>query len=129
MAVQMRDMAEASRDVERSKIEVHLKVFSEQMEYYRERDRRYLDNAGVANLNARLAIEKQGDVVQCLSQLANVLSARLRLPKAVQAGLEPGNQSPDSNALKNMADTDAVDPPSTSAIGTNHIPAASVPGL
>ena len=113
MATQIRDMAEASRDVERSKIEVHLKVFSQQMEYYRERDRRILDNAGVANLNARLAIEKQGEVVQCLLQLTNVLSAGLRLPKAVQSGLEPGNQPSDSDAVKNMAGTDAIDPPST----------------
>jgi hypothetical protein len=33
MAMQMRDMATASRELERSKIEVQLKLFSEQMEY------------------------------------------------------------------------------------------------
>jgi hypothetical protein len=40
MAMQMRNMAAASRDLERSKIDVQLKLFSEQMEYQREKDRR-----------------------------------------------------------------------------------------
>lgn len=38
MAGQMREMAEAGRELEHSKIEVQLKLFSEQMLYQREKD-------------------------------------------------------------------------------------------
>lgn len=65
MASQMRDMAEASREIKRSKIEVQLKLFTEQMVYQREKDRRLYENVAIANENARLAIMKQGKVVSC----------------------------------------------------------------
>lgn len=68
MAGQMREMAEASRDLERSKIEVQLKLFSEQMQFQREKDRRLHESSCIANENAKLAIEKQGEVVKCLAQ-------------------------------------------------------------
>lgn len=74
MAQQMQDIAEASRELERSKIEVQLKIFSEQMAYQREKDRRLYENATVANDNARLSILKQGEMVSCLSTLSTVLS-------------------------------------------------------
>jgi hypothetical protein len=73
MATQMKDMAAASRDLERSKIEVQLKLFSEQMAYQREKDRRLYENAVIANENAKLSIMKQGEVVSCLQNLSNVL--------------------------------------------------------
>jgi hypothetical protein len=79
MAMQMRDMAAASRELERSKIEVQLKLFSEQMEYQREKDRRLYESAIMANKNARLAIMKQGEVVSCLSQLSSVLKMGLNV--------------------------------------------------
>ena len=53
MATQMQTIAEASRELERSKIEVQLKLFSEQMEYQREKDRRMYEHAAAANENAR----------------------------------------------------------------------------
>lgn len=81
-------MAKASHDLERSKIEVELKLFSEQMDYQRERDRRLYENARLADMNAKLAIEKQHEVVKCLSDLANILSVGVHLSKAVQSGLE-----------------------------------------
>jgi hypothetical protein len=69
MAMQMMDMVATSRELEWSKIEVQLKLFSKQMEYQREKDRRLYESALLANENARLAIIKQGEVVSCLSQL------------------------------------------------------------
>lgn len=84
MAVQMQEIASANREMERSKIEVQLKIFSEQMEYQREKDRRMYENAALANENARLAILKQGEMVGCLAQLSTVLSRGLSMsgPKA-----------------------------------------------
>jgi hypothetical protein len=79
MAMQMRDMAAVSRELERSKIEVQLKLFSEQMEYQREKDRRLYESAMMANENARVAIMKQGEVVSCLSQLSSVLKMGLNV--------------------------------------------------
>jgi hypothetical protein len=77
MASQMHDMAESSHELERNKIEVQLKLFTEQMAYQREKDRRLYENAVIANENARLAILKQGEVVSCLTQLSFVLSKGL----------------------------------------------------
>ena len=85
MAGQMKEMAEASRDLERSKIEVQLKLFAEQMQYQREKDLRLHQSSIIANENARLAILKQGEVVQCLAQLSSVLTMGLRPPKAGSA--------------------------------------------
>jgi hypothetical protein len=79
MAMQMREMAAASRDLERSKIDIQLKLFLEQMEYQREKDRRLYENARMANENAHLAIIKQGEVVSCLAQLSNVLKVGLNV--------------------------------------------------
>lgn len=73
MAKQMEDIAIASRELERSKIEVQLKLFSEQMSYQRQKDLRLYENAVAANENARLSIMKQSDIVHCLSQLSTVL--------------------------------------------------------
>jgi len=47
------------------------------MEYNRERDRRLHENAVVVNENAKLAIEKQGQVVQCFAHIAHVLRSGL----------------------------------------------------
>ena len=58
MAFQLRQMAEASRDLEKSKIEVQLKLFVEQMDYAREKDGCLYENSLIANENARLAILK-----------------------------------------------------------------------
>ena len=88
MAGQMREMAKASRDLEQSKIEVQLKLFSEQMEYKHEKDRRLHKSSCIANENAKLAIEKQGEVVKCLAQLSSVLSMGLQLSSRRAAGVE-----------------------------------------
>jgi hypothetical protein len=78
MAMQMRDMSAVSRELERSKIEVQLKLFSEQMEYQRKKDRRLYESSLIANENARLAILKQGEMVSCLTQLSTILQVGLQ---------------------------------------------------
>ena len=70
----MKLMAKASREIEQSKIEVQLKLFSERMAYAREKDLCLHESGLMANENAKLAIEKQGDVVKCLIELTYVLS-------------------------------------------------------
>lgn len=78
MATEMSNIAAASREVEMSKIEVQLKLFAEQMAYQRKKDRRLYENLVIANDNARLAILKQGEVVQCLSHLSNVINMGMK---------------------------------------------------
>jgi hypothetical protein len=82
MATQMKDMAAANRDLERLKIEVQLKLFSEKMSYQRDKDRRLYENAMIANENARLAIMKQGEVVSCLENLSTVLRMGLNVKRS-----------------------------------------------
>ena len=89
LADQMREMAEAGHDIERSKIEVQLKLFTEKMQYQCEKDLKLHETSCIANENARLAILKQNEVVQCLTQLSSMLSMGLRLPNGRSAGSEP----------------------------------------
>ena len=89
LASQMREMAEAGRDIKRSKIEVQLRLFTKQMQYQRVKDLKLHESSCIANENARLAILKQNKVVQCLTQLSSVLSMGLRLPNGRSAGSEP----------------------------------------
>lgn len=58
IASQMQEIADASRELERSKIKVQFKVFTKQMAYKLEKDPRMYKNAAIANDNARLAIIK-----------------------------------------------------------------------
>ena len=78
MAQQMHDIAESSKALEQSKIEVQLKIFTEQMLYQREKDLRMYYQAKAANENAHLSIQKQAEIVHCLSQLSNVLGMSLQ---------------------------------------------------
>ena len=73
MATQLQEMTEVSRELEQNKIEVQLKLFTEQMAYQRKKDPRLYVSALIANENARLVILKQGEVVSCLIQLSTVL--------------------------------------------------------
>ena len=98
MAQHMQDIAESSRDLERSKIDVQLKLFSEQMLNQREKDKRLYENALAANENARLSILKQGEMVSCLAHLSNVLSKTLnmdngRFPSTMPESAGQGNDT------------------------------------
>ena len=77
VAKHMQEIAESSRALERSKIDVQLQLFTEQMAYQREKDRRLYENAVQANENAWLLIMKQGDIVNCLSHLSSVIGKSL----------------------------------------------------
>ena len=79
MAAQIQEIADASRELERSKIEVQLKLFTKEMEYQREKDKCIYENAAIPNENARLAIMKQGEMVSCLSELSSVLNTGLSM--------------------------------------------------
>ena len=59
------------------------------MQYQREKDHRLHESSCIANENARLAIEKQGEVVKCLTQLSSVLSIGLHVPKGRSLLHEP----------------------------------------
>jgi hypothetical protein len=123
MATQMRDMATASRELERSKIDVQLKLFSEQMEYQREKDRRLYKNSLIANENARLAIIKQGEVVSCLAHLSTVLSMGLKVSSKVGSRTE--EESGPVGATFDEAKTSTALPtsyPVTSSLGSVPIP-------
>ena len=84
MAQHMQDIAESSRDLERSKIEVQLQLFSEQMAYQRKKDRRLYENVVLANENACLSILKQGEMVTCLAHLSGILSRSLVMTEATE---------------------------------------------
>jgi hypothetical protein len=58
LAQQMKAMADASHELERRNIDVQLKLFAEQMEYQREKDRRLYESSRIAQENARLSIIK-----------------------------------------------------------------------
>jgi hypothetical protein len=64
-----------------SKIDVQLKLFTEQMQYQRGKDRRLYENALIANENAWLAIQKQGEVIRCLAELSFVLCKALNMAR------------------------------------------------
>jgi hypothetical protein len=77
MVAQMQQMVGATRETESNRLEVQLKLFSEKMQYQREKDQRLYEQGLLASQNARLAIAKQGELVQCLSEISKVLSVGL----------------------------------------------------
>lgn len=81
MANQMKEVADASLQVKRRKIDVQLKLFQEQMSYQRERDLRLYKTALLTHDNACLAILKQQGMVHCLQELTAVLGAGLSTKK------------------------------------------------
>lgn len=76
---EMRKMALSSRDIERSKMDIQLKLFSKQMDYQQQKDRNLQKTSKTANENVKLSILKQGEIVQCLSHLATILSVGSQL--------------------------------------------------
>jgi len=62
--------------------------------YAREKDRRLHETSCDANENARLAIERQGEVIKCLTELSYVLSRGMQLPSANDGGCETHTAPP-----------------------------------
>ena len=105
MAQQMHDIAESSRALERSKIEVQLRLFTEQMSYQREKDTRLYEHAIATNENARLAILKQGEIVNCLAQLSTVLSSSLQRSGILEDQSLPQHQTRNDPCYSARPDT------------------------
>ena len=78
IATEMKEMASVTKETESNKLEVQLRLFSEQMAYQRERDMRIYEQSLLAADNARLAILKQGEIVLALANISSVLSLGLR---------------------------------------------------
>ena len=78
IATQMKELASVTKESESNKLEVQLRLFSEQMAYQRERDMRVYEQSLLAADNARLAILKQGEIVLALGNISSVLALGLR---------------------------------------------------
>jgi len=70
MAMKMQTVSDASLQVERSKVELQMKMFQEQMIYQRERDI-------MLHETSRLTVMKQHEMVGCLKDLTAVLASGL----------------------------------------------------
>ena len=66
IATQMKEMSLVTKKMELNKLEVHLRLFSEQMAYQCEHDMRVYEQNLHAADNTRLAILKQGEIVLAL---------------------------------------------------------------
>ena len=96
IATEMKEMASVTKITESNKLEVQLRLFSEQMAYQRERDMRVYEQNLLAADNARLAILKQGEIVLALANISNVLSLGLRGhldPPGKESIPEPSNEA------------------------------------
>jgi hypothetical protein len=81
MVVQIKELVRATRESETNCLEVHLKLFAKKMEYQMEKDQRLYEQGRIAAENARLAKKKQGELVECLSTISNVLHVGLMVSK------------------------------------------------
>lgn len=101
----MKEIATASRELEQAKMDVQLELFTKQMDYNRARDMQLSEQSLIINDNARLTIEKQSQVVQCLSNLSHVLSSGLHHRIAVHVA--PVYRYPPAQAPFTIAPIDA----------------------
>jgi hypothetical protein len=72
-------MTEASKETERNKLEVQVRLFTKQMAYQHEKERRLYEQGLIAAEKARLAIAKQGELVAYLVTMSSVLSTGLKV--------------------------------------------------
>ena len=96
IATEMKEMASVTKITESNKLEVQLRLFSEQMAYQRERDMRVYEQSLLAADNARLANLKQGEIVLALANISSVLSLGLRGhvdPPRKESTPEPSNEA------------------------------------
>ena len=96
IATQIAEMTSVTKETESNKLEVQLRLFSEQMAYQRERDMRIYEQSLLAADNARLAILKQGEIALALGNLSSVLSLGLKghiNPRRSDSTPDPSNES------------------------------------
>ncbi|KAG0567755.1 hypothetical protein KC19_7G157900 [Ceratodon purpureus] len=67
------EINETQRTTEKAKLETHAKHFMESLEYKRERDRMLMENARIAQEQARLGLMNQQMVVHALASLASAI--------------------------------------------------------
>ena len=84
MTCEIKEMAQSSKEVKTSKITMQLNLFSQQMEYQRDRDQRLYEASRLANDNAKLSIVKQGELVTCLSELSTALTTGFQVRHAMR---------------------------------------------
>lgn len=92
----MKEMTSVTKKTESNKLEVQLRLFSEQMTYKRERDMRIYEQSLMTADNARLAIIKQGEIVLALGNISSALSLGLRgriEPPGKASTPEPSNEA------------------------------------
>jgi hypothetical protein len=77
MVQQLRDMSEVSKSTEKEKLQVQIRLFSEQMTFLQENYNRLHENAKAAQRNAELAIQKHGELIRCLGNISFVLGQGL----------------------------------------------------
>lgn len=91
-------MSQQMRDVESRKMELQKSLFGEQMQYQRDRDARLERHAKRVQQNAKLSIEKQGELTACLADLCAVMSGRssFHSSRAVQHEIPRGRPTEDT---------------------------------
>jgi hypothetical protein len=83
LANQLKAMVSTTKETESKKLKVQLKLFAEHMAYQRARDMRIYEQGLLTVENARLAIIKQGEVVNALAGLSHILTLGLKVQKEV----------------------------------------------
>jgi len=96
LALQMKEMATESNVLERAKLDVQQRFHSEQMQYQMQRDNRVHEHA-------EKSIEKQGELVHCLSLLSTAITM------GFQVRQKPGRQELDRGRLPSVAAVEVAD--------------------
>jgi hypothetical protein len=81
MVAQMKEMVGVTRKTESNRLDVQLKLFAEKMQYQREKDHHLYEQDLLASQKTCLAIAKQGELVQCLTEISTVLSVGLMVSR------------------------------------------------
>jgi hypothetical protein len=70
-------MSDMNKSTKEAKLEVQMRLFTEQMSFMLEKDQRINNNAKAAQENAKLAIEKEEELIRCLANISVVLGRGL----------------------------------------------------
>jgi hypothetical protein len=77
MVAQIKELVGTTRESETNCLGVHLKLFAKKMVYQKEKDQRLYEQGQIAAENVRLVIQKQGELVKCLSTISNIICVGL----------------------------------------------------
>ncbi|KAG0596041.1 hypothetical protein M758_UG219000 [Ceratodon purpureus] len=93
------EINETQRTTEKAKLETHAKHFMESLEYKRERDRMLMENARIAQEQARLGLMNQQMVVHALASLASAIGRTVAPMGPPPTPKAPANDSPSTKSL------------------------------